>query len=83
MTQAIASAQALAVRYQQHLHTSIPFTRAKHQAGTVDIFLIPPEPTAPARDSHAAMRALVDQGVLSDYRYIDSNPQTAILAIRA
>ena len=29
------------------------------------------------------MQSLVDQGVLFDYRYIDSKPQAAILAIRA
>jgi hypothetical protein len=83
MTQVITSTEALAVQYQQHLRTSLPFSRTNRGQGLIDIFLIPPEPTATAGETRAAMQSLVDQGVLFDYRYIDSKPQAAILAIRA
>jgi hypothetical protein len=84
MTQQMATSSAsLAARYQQHLLTSTPFSRARSGADGGDLYLLPPDPSAPLDDHHAAMRTLVSSGLLSDYRYIDSKPQAAILAIRA
>jgi hypothetical protein len=74
---------SLAAHYQQHLLASTPFSRALSGNGTGDIYLLPPNPDADLDAQHAAMRSLVSSGLLSDYRYIDSKPQAAILAIRA
>lgn len=84
MTQQMATSTAsLAAHYQQHLLTSAPFSKARTGGDTGDLYLLPPHPDAHLEDHHAAMRSLVTSGLLTDYRYIDSKPQAAILAIRA
>lgn len=77
------SPASLVAHYQQHLQASQPFSLASSRHGAGDIYLLPPHPNACLDDQHIAMRALVRLGLLSDYRYIDAEPQAVILAIRA
>lgn len=53
------------------------------QSESGDLFLLAPLPDISESDQRAALAHLVSLGVLSVYRYIDSKPQPAILAVRA
>ena len=70
---------SVAAHYQQALKRTMPF--AQSESG--DLFLLAPLPDIPESDQRAALAHLVSLGVLSVYRYIDSKPQPAILAVRA
>jgi hypothetical protein len=73
------SSSSLAAHYQQQIAASRPFVHSE----SGDVRLIKPFPDTPVADHHAALAGLVRSGVLSDYRYIESKPQPAILAITA
>lgn len=77
------SPSTLAAYYQQQLLVASPFSRALSGRGSGDLYLLPPHPDWDVTDQHSAMQSLVTSGVLSEYRYIDSKPQAAILAVRA
>lgn len=73
------SIESVAAQVQQCIGRGLPFSRS--EAG--DIFLIAPLPEIPSERQRDALAHLVSLGVLSAYRYIDANPQPAILAVRA
>jgi hypothetical protein len=74
-----ASPESLAAHYQRLIAASSPFVHST--AG--DLHLLPPLTGCSESQHHAALTSLVALGVLSEYRYIDSKPQPAILAIKA
>jgi hypothetical protein len=73
------SATSIAAYYQQLISKAMPF--AQSESG--DLFLLSPFPDVPTATQREALSHLVSLGALSDYRYIDAEPQAAILAIRA
>ena len=73
------SVASIATHYQQLIGKAMPF--AHSQSG--DLFLLSPFPDVPTDTQQEALSHLVSLGALRDYRYIDAQPQPAILAIRA
>ena len=70
---------ALVAHCQQQLRQSAPFT---HSDKGVLHLILPHESFD--QDSHEqALQSLQDTGVIAYYRYIDSKPQPAILAVLA
>jgi hypothetical protein len=61
------------------MNRTMPF--AQSESG--DLFLLAPLPDIPESVQRSALAHLASLGVLSDYRYIDSKPQPAILVVRA
>lgn len=70
---------SIATEYQRLIGRAMPFA----QSTSGDLFLLPPLPDVPDEKQRLALSHLVSLGALSDYRYIDAQPQPAILAIRA
>lgn len=73
------STAAFATALQSRVLSSSPFL---HDA-TGTWVLLAPDTAIPPEEQCRALDHLVSCGVLTEYRYIDSKPQPAILAIRA
>jgi len=74
-----ASRETIAASYQHVIAKTLPFVHSLDG----EVTLIRPLPDLEPDQHRDALSLLVSQGVLTDYRYIDSQPQPAILAIRA
>jgi hypothetical protein len=71
--------ETIAAVVQSTIRSSSPFAESPQG----DIFLVPPPIQYDPSEIHRALMTMVRQGVLSGYRYIDSGPAPAVLAVTA
>jgi len=73
------SVPSIAAELHGAIGQMMPFARSESRT----YFLVPPLPGIPDDLQRAALEHLASLGALTDYRYIDAEPQPAILVVSA